>query len=76
MRQVRTWCRRVASIARSEQGQALIEYSLVLALVSVVSIAALTALGATVQGIYDHVNDLLERVLGLHGHCGHKDCKP
>ena len=33
---------------RSEEGQALVEYALILALIAVVSIAALTALGGNV----------------------------
>jgi pilus assembly protein Flp/PilA len=33
---------------RSEEGQALVEYALILALIAVVSIAALTALGVNV----------------------------
>jgi len=75
MRQVRTWGARLVSKARSEQGQALVEYGLVLALVSIGAIGVLAAVGADLQNVYDHVNDALEKVLGLHGHCGHKACK-
>jgi pilus assembly protein Flp/PilA len=45
---------------RSEEGQALVEYALILALIAVVSIAALTALGVSVstqlQAIADAVS--------------------
>ena len=57
--------------ARSERGQALVEYALVLALVSVVAIAGLTEVGTSVQ----HVFDQTVTVLKTHGHCGHKACK-
>jgi Flp pilus assembly pilin Flp len=75
MRHLRAW-RACLRSATSERGQALVEYALVLALVSVVATAALAAVGSTVQSTYDHMNDVLEQVLGRHGHCGHKDCKP
>jgi Flp pilus assembly pilin Flp len=75
MRQVRTWCARLVSEARSERGQALVEYGLVLALVSVGTIGVLAAVGADVQNVYEHINDALDKVLGVHGHCGHKACK-
>ena len=76
MRYLCAWKARVASIARSERGQALVEYALVLTLVSVVAIAALTEVGASVQHFYDQGNNVLEAVLKTHGHCGHKACKP
>jgi Flp pilus assembly pilin Flp len=69
------WGTRLVSKARSAQGQALVEYGLVLALVSIGTIGVLAAVGADLQNVYDHVNDALEKVLGVHGHCGHKACK-
>jgi len=70
------WKARLCSAARSERGQALVEYSLVLALVSVVAIAALIALSTGVQNFYGHtLNDMLDAVAKGHGHCGHKACK-
>ncbi len=65
----------LASTARSERGQALVEYALVLALVSVVAIGALTSLGTSVQSLFDQTNSTLDIVLKTHGHCGHKACK-
>lgn len=43
---LQTW---VASMRDREEGQALVEYALILALIAVVSIAALTALGTSVS---------------------------
>jgi Flp pilus assembly pilin Flp len=60
---------------RSERGQALVEYALVLALVSVVAIAGLTALSSSVQNFFDPINNTVDTVLKAHGHCGHKACK-
>jgi Flp pilus assembly pilin Flp len=72
LRAGKTW---LGSTARSERGQALVEYALVLALVSVVAIAGLTALSSSVQNFFDQTNTTLDTVLKAHGHCGHKACK-
>jgi Flp pilus assembly pilin Flp len=40
----------VAAFAKNEEGQALVEYALILALVSVVAIATLQALGTGIVG--------------------------
>jgi pilus assembly protein Flp/PilA len=40
-----------------EEGQALVEYALILALVSIVSVAALTALGTGVGGALQNIAD-------------------
>ena len=47
------------SITRNEEGQALVEYALILALVSVVAIAALTLIGTNVSAILDEVGAAL-----------------
>ena len=39
-----------------EDGQALVEYALILALIAVVSIAILTALGVNVSRVFNSVN--------------------
>lgn len=44
----------------SEEGQAMVEYGLILALVSVVGIAALTAIGVSVNGAFTAVQTALE----------------
>jgi pilus assembly protein Flp/PilA len=38
-----------------EEGQAMVEYALLLALIAVVSIAVLTALGTRVSSIFDKI---------------------
>jgi len=76
MRPLRVLKARLRSTTGPDRGQALVEYALVLALVSVVAIGALAVVGTSVSNLYDHTNDMLEQVLGFHGHCGHKDCKP
>jgi pilus assembly protein Flp/PilA len=48
---------------RSEEGQAMVEYALILALVSVVSILALTAIGTSVTGIFQAIADRLAGVV-------------
>jgi pilus assembly protein Flp/PilA len=45
-----------------EEGQALVEYALILALIAVVSIAILTALGVNVSRVFNSVNTQLSVV--------------
>ena len=47
---------------RQEDGQAMVEYALILALVSVVSILALTAIGTNVNAIYEGIRDALAAI--------------
>ena len=47
------------SIRRREEGQALVEYALILALISVVAIGALTAIGVNVLAILTSVANAL-----------------
>jgi Flp pilus assembly pilin Flp len=70
----RAWKARPQS-AWAEQGQALVEYTILLALVSLVAIAALTLVGNSFQGMVDQTNETLVSVVTGHGHCGHKACK-
>jgi Flp pilus assembly pilin Flp len=76
MRYLCAWKACLGSATRSERGQALVEYTLVLALVSVVALAGLTEVGTSVQHFFDHANDAIDTALKTHGHCGHKACKP
>jgi pilus assembly protein Flp/PilA len=46
-----------------EDGQALVEYALILALIAVVSIAILTALGVNVSRVFNSVNTQLSSVV-------------
>jgi len=74
MRYLRTW-KPWRAAARSEEGQGLVEYALVLALVSIVAITGLISFSTSVQTFLDQTNNTLETVLKTHGHCGHKACK-
>lgn len=44
---------------KSENGQGMVEYALILALVSIVAIAALTLLGNKVDATFDSINEEL-----------------
>jgi pilus assembly protein Flp/PilA len=44
---------------KNEKGQGLVEYSLIIALVSIASIIALTALGPTISSVFDSINTSL-----------------
>ena len=46
---------------RSEDGQALVEYTLILALVSIVAIALLTTIGGDIQKVLEEVVKGLEK---------------
>jgi pilus assembly protein Flp/PilA len=49
----------VAALRDREEGQALVEYALLLSLIAVVSIGILTALGHSVSSIFSGVNSAL-----------------
>jgi pilus assembly protein Flp/PilA len=49
----------VAALRDREEGQALVEYALLLSLIAVVSIGILTALGTSVSSIFSKVNSSL-----------------
>jgi pilus assembly protein Flp/PilA len=49
----------LASLRDREEGQALVEYALILALVSIVAIGALTALGENVDARLQQIADEL-----------------
>lgn len=44
---------------RNEEGQGMVEYGLILALVAVVVIVALTAVGGKIKGIFETVDNSL-----------------
>jgi pilus assembly protein Flp/PilA len=46
----------LSSVRDREDGQAMVEYALILFLVSVVSIAVLTTLGKSVSSVFSKVN--------------------
>jgi pilus assembly protein Flp/PilA len=47
----------LSSVPDREQGQAMVEYALILFLVSIVSIAILSTLGKTVSTIFSDINN-------------------
>jgi pilus assembly protein Flp/PilA len=49
----------VTALRDREEGQALVEYALLLSLIAVVSIGILTALGTSVSSIFSSVNSAL-----------------
>jgi pilus assembly protein Flp/PilA len=51
--------RKFISRFRREEGQAMVEYALILGLVSVVAIAALTIIGTQVDAIFDAIGNAL-----------------
>ena len=55
----RTVLARLAVEARREEGQALVEYALILGLISVVAIALLSAIGTDVSNILSQVSSAL-----------------
>ena len=50
---------RIFAFALDEDGQALVEYSLILLLIALVTITALTSIGTTVSGIFTTVANAL-----------------
>ena len=49
----------LVTLAQREEGQGLVEYSLILAFVSVLSIAALTALSGGINEVFSTVTEAL-----------------
>jgi pilus assembly protein Flp/PilA len=43
------------SLVRNEEGQDLLEYALLVALIAIVAVGAVTAAGTTVQGIFNNI---------------------
>jgi pilus assembly protein Flp/PilA len=44
---------------REEEGQGLVEYALIIGLIAIVAIAALSAAGTSVSGLFGNINDKL-----------------
>jgi pilus assembly protein Flp/PilA len=53
----------IARFRNREEGQALVEYALILALIAVVSIGALTLLGTNVNAILDYIQSQIGAVV-------------
>ena len=45
----------LTEVKEREEGQGLVEYALILVLVSIISILALTTLGTTISGVFDTI---------------------
>jgi pilus assembly protein Flp/PilA len=52
------------ALRQRQEGQAMVEYALILGLISVIAIAALTAIGGDVKGILEAVQAALDAVPG------------
>jgi pilus assembly protein Flp/PilA len=48
-----------ADVKEREEGQGLVEYALILVLVSIISIGALTLLGTTISDVFGEVTGVL-----------------
>jgi pilus assembly protein Flp/PilA len=46
---------RILNFLRQEEGQGVVEYGLILALISIVAIGAMTAVGTSVQAVFSNV---------------------
>lgn len=51
--------RRVKSTMRREEGQSLVEYGLIIALIAIVVIAALTLIGGHLQNLFGNIANSL-----------------
>ena len=49
----------ITRFIREEEGQGMVEYGLIIALVAIVVIGALTALGGGLEGIFDTITETL-----------------
>ncbi|MDP8908669.1 MAG: Flp family type IVb pilin [Chloroflexota bacterium] len=49
----------LTEVKEREEGQGLVEYALILVLVSIISILALTTLGTTISGVFDTITGQL-----------------
>ena len=52
---MRPWLHKAAHFLRAEDGPTAVEYAVMLALIIVVCIAAISALGSNASGTFDHV---------------------
>ena len=54
----------VRQLARNEEGQDLLEYALLVALIALVAIGAVTAAGGSVQTIFNNIANQLKTAAG------------
>jgi Flp pilus assembly pilin Flp len=60
---MRSNVRRVSERARDEEGQALVEYALILGLISVVAIVLLAAIGNDITSLLERVTSALNSAI-------------
>jgi len=58
---------KVANVLRSEKGQGMVEYGLIIGLIAVILIGALTALSGGLEGIFGEITGKLESVAPTSG---------
>jgi pilus assembly protein Flp/PilA len=56
----------LSSGARSRRGQTLVEYALILAIISVVAIGVLITMGGQVKGIYSNIDSSITSAAASH----------
>jgi pilus assembly protein Flp/PilA len=56
---MRDFILKIAARRDSEDGQAMVEYGLILALVSVVAVGVLTTIGLNIQGVFTTIANAL-----------------
>ena len=54
----------IVSLLKEEDGQGMVEYGIILALVAVVSIAVLTQVGQKTEKVFGKVDESLDTVIG------------
>ncbi|HET7737367.1 MAG TPA: Flp family type IVb pilin [Tepidiformaceae bacterium] len=61
MSKIKNWALRkaIAVQTRDEEGQGLVEYGLIIALIALVVVVALTAVGTDVNGIFEEISTTL-----------------
>jgi len=61
-RYLNRWCNAIRARAELQEGQALIEYALILGLVAVLTIGVLQAIGANVSGLLNQISSSMSSV--------------
>lgn len=54
--------KKVLSVLKNEKGQGMVEYGLIIALVSIAVIVAITALGGNLNNIFNTINNTLRDI--------------